>query len=304
MASKPTAVRQPMARARATAPRRFGVPGSSRSGLGDQKTRRHHLHHAAAHVIGIAMIEERLGAHQYSHAVRRVHLVGAEGDEVEVFWIVRRPDVDGPVGGELGAVGEEAGAVLVRQRGDLVDRRLVAGDVRGPADRHHPGSTAGSLQLLFDATELHGAARVDGEAHHPGHLAPRQIVRVVLGVGEEHHVVGLQAEAPAELVDHLGGVLAEDDGVVLGGGADELEDPLPAALEDLGRQERLVAGAAVHRGVRVEEAIDGIADLPQGRRRGRVVEVDVAPRPPQHRHLAIGPDAGGLQLLEGEGHES
>jgi hypothetical protein len=52
-------------------------------------------------------------------------------------------------------------------------------------------------------------------------LPPGQVVGMMLHQRAEDHVVGIQGEATCQLVDRLGGVFAQDDGVGLQVGSHE-----------------------------------------------------------------------------------
>jgi len=75
-----------------------------------------------------------------------------------------------------------------------------------------------------------------GHVDDLGPRAPGQVVGVMLQLRGENHGVGRQVQPIGQLVDGLGGVLAEDDGVAAGVGPDELGDDLVGAVIGGGAQ--------------------------------------------------------------------
>ena len=92
--------------------------------------------------------------------------------------------------------------------------------------------------------------------------------------------LGRARESSAPRVGRRAG---EDDGVV-GARPDEVGDLGAGLLVPRARQAGGVAGAAVHRGVGLQRAVDGLRDGLEGGRRRGVVEVGVGDGPREGRH--------------------
>ena len=161
MRSSPIAVSARMAAAMAIAPTTFGLPASSRSGRSAQATESV----VTARTVpppawsGAGPNADRV-PDEGTGAVRGVHLVGREGDEVEMTGIVVGAHVDRAVRRELGGVDEDPSARGMDLLGQLVHRLHDSGDVR----RARHGEQR-------DATGVLGEAPIeilDIQAHRPG----------------------------------------------------------------------------------------------------------------------------------------
>ena len=187
MRSSPTSASRATAAARATAPTTLGVPPSSRSGRSA---------HSTSSTVTACTVPPPGWCGRLSNASRRpdqgtgaergVHLVGGEGDEVEVPRIVVGAHVDRAVGGELGGVDQDAPAGRVHPLGQGVDRRHDAGDVGGAGDgqQRDPPRVAGEqpVQVVLVEGPVRSRAHVDDRGPSP----PRQVVGVVLERRREH----------------------------------------------------------------------------------------------------------------------
>ena len=310
MRSSPIVVSVRVAAAIATAPSTFGLPASSRSGRSAQAigVGRDGAHRAASHVVG-RVGERAPGADQRAGAVRRVQLVGRQGDEVEVTGIVVGPHVDRAVRSELGGVDEDATAGRVHLRGQLVHRLHDPGDVR----RTRHGEQRDATGVLERGADRGGRRR----ACRPGRrrrgwcgIAPRHgrsfewCSSIVVSTTESSSA----SQRSGEPVDRLGRVLGEHDHVAFGVGAEELADEVTGPLERGRAQPRLVAGAPMDARVERQELLDGLDHRSERRRARRVVEVHVRHEPAiEQRHQLIDPDraVAGHQLafIAHRGHE-
>ena len=81
---------------------------------------------------------------------------------------------------------------------------------------------------------------------------------MVFHAAGEHHVpLRRKRETAGQLVDRLGGVLAENAGMIGRVGPDEAQRQLAGLFVSVGRELTLEAGAAVHAAVVRQEIIDG-----------------------------------------------
>ena len=136
----------------------------------------------------------------------RVQLVAGERDVVHA----RRGEVDAPVRRELRGVDDDPGAVRVREVRELRDRQQLAGDVARPGD----GEQRGGRSARAPATRGHGAARGCARPRRSdaARRSPRQQVRVVLDVEEEH--LAVRRDGGGQQVQRVGRVPDEDHDVV------------------------------------------------------------------------------------------
>ena len=105
-------------------------------------------------------------------------------------------------------------------------------------------------------------------------MPPRQKIRVVLHLGDQHLTPVESRFGRRDPVQRVGRPLDEDDDLVFLIHVEEPRDKLPRLLVCLGREPRLVAGSAVHARVQVGKCGDHVADSVQRWRAGGVVEVD------------------------------
>ncbi|CAM4525744.1 hypothetical protein NONI108955_43310 [Nocardia ninae] len=197
---------------------------------------------------------------------------------------------------ELGGIDEDAGAALVGDGGQPLQRQHLAGDIGRAGHREQRGGLAAQLGdepadgLLDRRPGLHDAAAV---------LGPGQEVRVVLDI--EHH--GVTGHAGREQVQRVGGVAGEHHHLIVGR-VEEPGDRTAGRLVALGGDPRRVARAAVHARVERQQLLYPVGDLRQCGRAGGVVEVGVGGRPAlDERHLKVvagNPGKGGTVL----GHHS
>ena len=99
------------------------------------------------------------------------------------------------------------GVCLSRQTMDGLDE---AGDVRGAADRQQGDAVAEGREQPIDVVFVKAAVLRHLRSNHVSTTAPRQVVRVVLHYGREHHVPSHERIAEGELVDGFSRVLPEE----------------------------------------------------------------------------------------------
>ena len=131
-----------------------------------------------------------------SSAVRGVHLVGREDDEVEVTGIVVGPHVDRAMRGELGGVDEDAaagGMDLLRQ---LVHGLHDSGDVGRAGDGEQGDATGVLSEATIEIVDIQRAVRTDTDVHRAEARSPRQVVRVVFEHGRQHHGIASRPATP------------------------------------------------------------------------------------------------------------
>ena len=165
----------------------------------------------------------------------------------------------------------------------------LAGHVLAPVTATRCGSSqcGRSLERRREALQHLGRRLGDRQIAHADPLPWQQVGVVLAGEGDD---VGALGERAGKQVDRVGRVAGDDHRVVVAG-IDEAPNRFARALVGGGRGPRLEPRAAVDARVPAEQLLDGIVDGLQRRRRGGVVEVDVAPRPAGHqRHLDVGTD--------------
>ncbi len=89
---------------------------------------RHHVDGPATAVFGRGS-EAVASTDESTAAEWRVQLVGGQGDEVEMSWVVMRPHVDRAMSGELRRVDEDPSAHGMDVGRQVMDRRDHAGDI-------------------------------------------------------------------------------------------------------------------------------------------------------------------------------
>ena len=239
----------------------------------DRVVPRDDAYRPAAHDLRRAR-EEVTWRDEHPGAVRRVHLVTGQGDEIQVAGVVRRPDLDAVMRRELRRVDRDPRAVAMRKLGHLVNRGHEAGDVRGAAQCHQTDPAAGFLQSLLDGVQVDVPFVGEPDHHVSAPVPPGQEVGVVLHLRDEDLTTVEPRLLGGDPVERVGRALDEDHDLVLLVDPQELRHQVSRLLVRLGREARFVAGAAVHAGVEVGEAVHDVAHAGQGRRAGGVVEVD------------------------------
>ena len=241
--------------------------------------RGHDVDGAAAAILGRTG-ERRASADQRAGPERRIHLVGGERHEVQMLRIGRRAHGDGTMRGQLRGVDENPRPDGMRLPCEPMDRRDEPGDVRRAGDgqeRHAPTVTR---EQAVDLGFVELPVGEDARAHDLGASPPRQVVRMMLHGRRQHDRIGRERVAEGQLVDRLGRVLPEDDGLGRRIGADEPGDRLVRVIPGGRADARFVARAPMDAGVEGQEALHRVQHLPQRRRRRRVVEVDVGRNAP------------------------
>jgi len=113
---------------------------------------------------------------------------------------------------------------------------------------------------------------------------------MMLKLGHEYDRIGRQRQAIGELVEGLGGVLAEDDRVGAQVSADKAADDLVRLVVGHSAQPGLKTGASVDAGIVRHEALYRLHHVQQRRCAGRIVQVDVGHGAAvQQRHLLVYP---------------
>ncbi len=188
-----------------------------------------------------------------------------EGDPVDV----QVADVHGVVGGELGGVEDDPGAVGVRGRGQFAHRPQFAGDVGGAGDADQGRAVGGAVGEgpLQGRDRLLRAAR--GVEVGDVRVLPGQQGGVVLGLEDEDLAVG--GQGAGEEVEGVRGRAGEDH-LVVGAAAEEFGDRPAGVLEQVGGELGEVAGAAVDAAVVGGVGGDVVPDALEGGGAGRVVE--------------------------------
>ena len=192
--------------------------------------------------------------------------------------------VDRAVRRELGGVDEQLRAVRVRERGELLQRPHLAGDVRGAGDREQVDRAARSARSVTSSSS--SAEVVNGSMRRSCRRQGSMLAWCSTGV-ESTVVPGGSAVARTLIAS----VVLRTKTTLGPRRADEARDDVARVLVGRGRDLRLRAGAAVHAAVPGHERLDHVPHGGQHRRAGRVVEVDVAARVPvRARHLDVGAD--------------
>ncbi len=177
----------------------------------------------------------------------------------------------------------------MRDLRDLGQRPDLAGHVAG-ARRGHEVRVLAAGQLLEGRGELleHGGGRLGHRQIANTDPLPRQQVGVVLaGEGDDVRAVRQRA---GQQVDRIGRVAGDDHRIVVAS-IHESANRLAGAFVGSGRGSRLEPGAAMDARVPLQELLDGVVDRLERGRRGRVVEVHVAPGPARDEgHLDVGTD--------------
>ncbi|HRI57152.1 MAG TPA: hypothetical protein PK170_08665 [Anaerolineae bacterium] len=218
-----------------------------------------------------------------------------QGDQLLAYAALTLPRADDAdnYALNLGWPAERAGRVGLG--GQAMDRLDEAADVGRAGDGHQRDAAGVVGQQAVEMRLVQPAIGQRMHVQHPAGKAgaPGQIVGMVLKLGGDHHLVGPGRQAKGELVDGLGGVLAEDHRVGAQISADEVADDLVGLVIGHGTQARLEAGAAVDAGIVGHEALHRVHGLLQHRRAGRVVQVDVRNQAAvQQRHkLVVADDA-------------
>ena len=187
------------------------------------------LDHVPAAKEGRHRFEQGPSGPEHANSGRPAHLMAAEGIEVHAQF----PDVDWHVRHRLRAVDQDERASSVRRLHDRLDRVDCPQRVRLMRDRQQ----ADALELALQVVELQqslvvDAEKLEGGANLAGEQLPGDEIAVVLHLGEQDPVAGVNvraAPAVANEVDGLGRVAGEDH--FLGrGGVDEARHPLPRRL--------------------------------------------------------------------------
>lgn len=206
------------------------------------------------------------------------HLVSAEGEEVAADGL----DVDRLVSDGLRGVDEREGADgagLGAERGGVVEDAEGVGEVGEGEELHLRG------EEFFQGVEVEaefGVGAEDGDvferrAGAEGELLPRDEIGVVLHLGGEDDVAGLEvgvAPGGGDEIDGLGGAAGEDD---LGGvgGVDEFRGAGAGGFVAVGGAHGERVESAVDVGVvAFVEAGEGVDHRARFLRGGSVVEVD------------------------------
>ncbi len=205
--------------------------------------------HAAAGFVGREFVEEGAAAVEDADAGGAAHFMAGEGEEIAA----ERLHIEGRVADGLGGVDHgdgTDGAGAAAEEGGVVEGAEGVGNV-GEGDELHGGREErverGVVEAALGVGAEHGDVAERG-AGGAGGLLPRDEVGVVLHLGGEDDVAGLQVRvgpAAGDDVNALGGAAGENDfgGI---GGVDELRDP---------RAGTFVAGGGAH-GERVEAPVD------------------------------------------------
>ena len=210
-----------------------------------------------------------------ANAIRCVDLVRGKHEIVDVTRIFSSTHIHRTVRHQLGRVHQQLRAhavCLLRNGADVVD---VPGHIRRAGDRHEAHFVAPETELVLEVGHIEAALFVDADMLHPADFAPRQLVRVVFHQCRQDDITGTDIQTVGELVDRLGRILGEDHDVIVETRLHKLRDHIARALEHPRRQLGLKSGPPMHVGIPVEELVDLVGNRPEGRRRGRIVEVDV-----------------------------
>jgi hypothetical protein len=140
--------------------------------------------------------------------------------------VVVRAHVDRAMRRQLCGVDQDLAADRVHLLGEPVDRLDDPGDVGRPRHRQQ-GDTAGADgQQPIERVLVQCAVGCGRDADGPPPCPPGQVVRVVLQHRREHHGARRHPHRARQTVQCLGRVLAEQDHVTVGVGADEGGDVL------------------------------------------------------------------------------
>ena len=131
--------------------------------------------------------ERAAEADEGAGAVRGVHLVSRQRDEVQMSGVVMGPHVDRAVRGELGRIDEDAAPGGV----DLLSQQMHglhhSRDIRC-AGEGEEGDAAGVLgQPTIEVIDIERAVRTDAHVDRADPCSPRQVVRVVFEHGRQDH---------------------------------------------------------------------------------------------------------------------
>ena len=154
-------------------------------------------------------VQRRVLPVEHAEPERAEHLVPGEGEEIgpevrDVHRVVRH---------QLGAVHQEQRADRVGELTDLAQRRDHAGDVGLPGHRDDLGPLGDQRRVDVDAAVRQLPEPFQRRPGAQRELLPRHEVGVVLDLGDEDLIAGLQRprEPERDQVDALGRRLREDD---------------------------------------------------------------------------------------------
>src|SRR5262245_53404899 len=126
---------------------------------------------------------------------------------------------------------------------------------------------------------------------HLSSAPPRQIVGVVLHHCRKNYAIPAQRVTERELVYRLSSVLPEDDRVGVHVDADEAPYYIVRLVISGSADSRLESCASMHARIVGQELQDRFEHIPEWRRAGGVIEVDIGNQPAiQERQLAVNPD--------------
>ena len=204
--------------------------------------------------------------------------------------VIGGSDVDAVMRRQLGGVDRDPSPVAMGELGHLVNRGDESRHVRRAADRNQADLAVAALQRMLDRFEVDVSFIREADHHVIAPMPPRQQVSVMLHLGDQDLAAVETCLFGGDSVERIGRALDEDHHLIFFIDAKEFRDQLPRLLVRLGRQPRLVSRPTVNARIEIGERGHHVADPAQGRRAGRIVEVDPGEgRAAEHRNRQVDP---------------